>query len=402
MPLSPSGLTLPTQAQIIDAMVSDYEALTGLVLDTTRTDDQATMISISIVTDRIAACYEALRGIYDGTNIDAAEGVQLQDGSRLVGVDPDPASYSTATVSCLGTNGTVIPQGTIVEGGGDDDDARWTTTSDITIAGGSTDVLVQAQIAGPTVAVASSINKIVTAVAGWASVTNAAEATPGLLRESDSLLRRKRRASLTVRGSSSSSSVLANLLALDYVNEAVVIQNASNATAVVSGKTLDANAIWVFLNPVLTAAQQDSVAALLHKKVAAGTQMMNSGGGTAVVKQVTDEGKSTSRQVSWDSGSAQGMYLTVSVDLAPGYVAADVEPGIQEALLEFFTSSLGMGSTLTEYGMIQAIVLRGVEGLESVSVGAGILPSTIVALPYTPSIDVTLTLAASNIMLVVI
>ena len=399
MSLSATGLVLPTQAQIIDSMVSDYEQLTGLTLDTARTDDQATMISISIASDRIAACYEALRGIYDGTNVDAAVGVQLQDASRLVGVDPDPAGYSTVTMSFLGTNGTVIPTGTIVEGGGDDGKARWVTTSDITIAGGSTTVVAQAQIAGPTVAAASSIVKIVTAVDGLNTVTNAAEATPGVLRETDSQLRKKRRASLTLQGSSSTSSILANLLALDYVEEAVVLQNADNGTRTISGKSMNSNSVWVFLNPTtLTETQKDDVAALLHKKVPAATQMMNSGGATATVKQVTDIGRSTSREISWDTGTDLPMFLEIVVVLTPGFVLADVTPGIEAALVDYF-ATLTMGATLSEYAMIQAVVLQGIEGLDTITIEAGILATWpfLQTLPYSPDTDKSLTLLASSI-----
>ena len=401
MPLSEAGLTVPTGSEIRDQMKADYEALTGLTLDLTRDDDQFAAVMVSIQAERLGAGYELLQAIYDGTSVDNALGIQLENALLLVGAQPKAATYSQATISCTGTNGTVIPVGSIVEGGGTNDDARWVTTSDITIAGGSTDVVVQAQIAGPTTADIGDIDAIVTAVPGWTSVTNAAAADPGKFRENDSAMRRRRREQLAVDGTNSTAAIKAGLLELDYVSEAAVIQNATNVAATVSGKSMNANSVWVFLNPdSLTSDQIDEITKLLHRKVVHGIEMMvdtTGGSSTYEQKDVTDDGASTSREISWNYGTDEDLYLTVTVKVEAGYALADVSPGVKEALVDHFANSRRMGQVLTEYEMVQAVVRWGVPGLADIDIGAGRLPATVLALPYSPAIDVSQNLAEANI-----
>lgn len=389
MPLTAAGLTVPTGNQILQSMIDDYEALTGLTLDTTRTDDQVVMVLMAIATERIASAYELLQATYDGTNAEAALGIQLENAAYLVGVDPDPATYSQVTLTISGTNGTVIPEGSIVEGGGDDDDARWATSEPVTISGGTASVVAVAQIAGPTAATSGQVDKIVTAVPGWDSVTNSDAATPGEYRESDADLRRRRRQSLAISSSTSRASILSTILSFDYVQEATVIENADNNTQVVSGKTMDPNSIWVFLNPnVLTDAQKDELALALHRKVAAGTEMMVDTGSAHDTLEVTDRGRSTGREISWNYGTALDVEIGVVVDLAPGYTLADVTPGIQAAVFDHVNNALGMGDTLTDFNLQKAIFQQGVEGVEELSFGVTAIGGPpVYLLPYTPDID---------------
>lgn len=385
MPLSAAGITVPTAAEFLTLMIAEWESLTGLALDQTRTDDQFVMASLTILAEQLGATAELVQQVYDGTHVDAALGIQMEDAASLVGVEPDPATYSSATVTCAGTNGTVIPVGSLVEGGGQDDDARWVVSEDVTISGGSVDVVVTAQIAGPTTAAIGAIDKIVTGVPGWDSVTNAAAADPGEARETDAQLRRRRRRALQVTAAASTASIRASLLDLDFVQEVVVIQNASNLANTVSGKSMTPNSSWVFLTPSsLTSAQEVQIAAALHRRVPAGTELLNSGGGSAVVKDVTDRGGSTSREVSWDYGSDDPTTLTVTVVLEPGYVLADVSQGIKDALEAFFENDIGMGDTLTEFDMLSSVARSGLDGISTISITA-----SVGALPYAPDIDKT-------------
>ena len=370
MPLTTAGFVAPTGAEHRAEMIADYEQITGLTLDTTRDDDQVTMVFIDILAARLGAVSELQQAAFDGGNAEAAVGIQAQDAAFFVGVEPDAATYSQATVTLSGTTGVTVPEGSLVEGGGENDDARWYTSEPATFVAGTVDVVVVAQIAGPTTAEAGDIDKIVTAVTGWDSVTNAAAATPGSLRETDSELRRRRRTALPARASCSRAAILASLVALDYITEAKVIENSDNATQTVSGKSMDPNSVWVFLNPsTLTEAQKTEIAATLHKKVAAGTKLL----GSDETKVATDVGGSTGRSISWDYGEDVAVAVGVTIDLAPGVLLADVSPGIIEALVDYVNDGIGMGGTLSEFQAQTALVHAGIEGLEEADVSAAIV-----------------------------
>jgi hypothetical protein len=387
MGLSAAGLSIPTGAELIDQMVAEYESLTGLTVDATRTDDQLVMILITILSEMLGDAYGNLQAVYDGKNADTSEGLQAEDAAYLVGVEPDPATLSTATVSLTGTTGVIVPKDSIVEGGGTEDDARWRISADTTIPA---DVAVTAEIAGPTTAAIGAIDAIVSGVPGWTGVTNAAAASPGELRETAAQLRRKRRLALQSSASSSSASIRAMLLQRDEVQEVAVIQNASAVAAVVSGKNMNPNSVWVFFTPdSITTAQEDDIAAALHQKVAAGTEMMNSGGGSAVTRDVTDRGGSTAREVSWDYGSDLLTTIQVAVNTLPGYVLADVEQGVRDALSDYMDNGIGMGDVLRAYNLTAAIACAGIEGILSIGgyiVTVGGLPA---GLDITPGIDET-------------
>src|SRR3990167_2967938 len=124
MGLSATGLVLPSGGEILDAMVAEFESLTGLTLDTTDTSNSFVMVAFTIFANELADVLDLLQQVYDGTRVDTAEGIQAEDAAYLVGVEPDPATYSSATVALTGTAGTIVPDGSIVEGGGSEDDAR--------------------------------------------------------------------------------------------------------------------------------------------------------------------------------------------------------------------------------------------------------------------------------------
>jgi hypothetical protein len=180
------------------------------------------------------------------------------------------------------------------------------------------------------------------------------------------------------------------LLQRDEVQEVAVIQNASAVAAVVSGKNMNPNSVWVFFTPdSITTAQEDDIAAALHQKVAAGTEMMNSGGGSAVTRDVTDRGGSTAREVSWDYGSDLLTTIQVAVNTLPGYVLADVEQGVRDALSDYMDNGIGMGDVLRAYNLTAAIACAGIEGILSIGgyiVTVGGLPA---GLDITPGIDET-------------
>lgn len=390
MGLSEAGLTLPTGSELLDQMVDEYELLTGLTVDRNRTDDQAVMIMATMMATQLAEALELVQSVYDGTNPDAATGKQAEDAAYLVGVEPDPASKSQATVTLTALAGTVIPEGSIVEGGGADGTARWLTSEDVTSTG-SDDVVVVAQVAGPVLAEAGDIDTIVSTVSGWSAVTNAEAANPGKNRETFAALRSKRRLALQKTGSTSTSAIRAALLDLDYVDGCVVLENNSSSTQVISNKSLKANSIYIFVHPpALTPAQEDEIAKKVHAKVSAGTEL----GGSDVERDVTDIGGVTTHYVVWDESTAKEADFTITVTLEAGYELSDVTQALQDAMEDFFDDML-LGQVLRVYDL--TLATSGIAGIDGVAFGTLLIDAGAESFDFDPGIDGFLTLGTVTV-----
>jgi len=397
MGLAEHGLTLPTGSEILDSMIDEYEALTGLTVDRTRTDDQVVMIFATILATQVGEMYDLLQAMYDGTNVEAAIGKQLEDAAYMTGLEPKPATKSTVALILSGVSGTVIPEGSIVEGGGPDGDSRWVPTSDVTLSGISVTVTGESQSRGAITAEPGDIDKIVTAIPGWSIVTNGLAATPGVKRESDASIRARRRASLQASGSASTSAIRASLLDLDYVESVVILENNSNAKQeVVTGWTLEGNSVWIFVHPdTLASDQNDEVAKTIHLKLAAGTETMFVAGPSDVQRFVTDVGGITKHEVNWHTSVSLEADFTVTVTRETGYELADVEQAIEDAMSDFF-DEMELGQTLREYDLMLAT--QGIPGIDGLSFGTLLIDAGPESFPYDPDIDGFLTLGTVTVV----
>ena len=76
---------------------------------------------------------------------DTAEDAELLRWAAIWGVTPVAATEATGTLSLTGTNGTVVPSGTVWRSG---DDIDYETTAEVTIAAGVATADVDAVVAG--------------------------------------------------------------------------------------------------------------------------------------------------------------------------------------------------------------------------------------------------------------
>lgn len=331
--LTDDGYTAPRSADFLTLIRDAYEEETGLTIDWSA-DTFLGMIT-SIMATQLGDLGEASQALYDAFDVGNASGLQLDNLAVIVGVSRNPATYSTATVTLTGTVGVIVLEGALVEGGGSDGKARWALTEDATIGAlGTVDVVVQAEDAGAVVADAAEIDAIVTPVSGWTAVTNAAPATTGDDRETDAALRKRRQQSIQVAGSRSLNALRANLLQVDGVTAAVVVDNPTTVSAVVEGLTLTPHSIGVVLYPsTLTTAQKEAAAQAIYDHLAAGI----STNGTDVVATVTGA-DGYAKTIRWDWAGTTTVDVETTVTLDAGYELADVEEPIQLLVADYFTA----------------------------------------------------------------
>lgn len=303
--------------------------------------DWAADTILGTITSVTAACLgrlgEAAQAVYDARSPNNATGAQLDDLCTVVGVSRLDATYSTAVVTLTGTSGTIIPAGSVVSGGGTDGLARWTLTASVTLASGTGTGAVSAEDVGAIAAAIGEIDAIITPVSGWTAVTNAAAAVTGRDIETDAALRLRRQQALRVAGTGSAAAMRSGLIALDYIEAAIVVENTLDTAATVSGVSLEPRSVAVILWPSsLTTAQQEAVAAVIYRRLPVGIE--TNGAQSATVTGA--DGRS--KVVRWAYASGLTTNIVATLVLATGYAIGDVDDLVTAAVTAYLlTATVG-------------------------------------------------------------
>lgn len=339
--LTDAGLSMPRTSDYLTAARDYFEAETGTTPDWDR--DTLLGLTYAELADQLGTVSEIVQAVYDSRRRENATGVQLDDLGMLIDVARDPASYSTARVQFMGTAGTFLRLGTQVEGGGSDGRARWATTADYTLTGiPATDTLLcVCTVAGATTALIGQIDAIVTPITGLSSVTNLVAATPGTDREDDGTYRRRQEASLQISGTASVNAIRSKLVALDYIEAAVVQENDDGVTQTINGLSMLGHSVAVVLYPSgLTTAQESEVATTIYENTPAGTYLHGT-----TTKTVT-KADGVSKMVRWFYASDDPCDVIYVLTMNTGWAVADVHDDLV-ALVTTYFAGLEVGRDVT-------------------------------------------------------
>jgi uncharacterized phage protein gp47/JayE len=327
--------------------------------------DWSADVVLGSITSVVAACLgrlgETAQAVYDARSPNNATGAQQDDLCTIVGVSRLDATYSTAAVTLTGTSGTVIPAGAVVSGGGPDGLARWTLDASVTLASGTGSGTVTAQDVGAIVAAIGEIDAITTPVSGWTAVTNAAAAVTGRDIETDAALRLRRQQALRVAGTGSAAAMRSGLIALDFIEAAIVVENTLDVAATVSGVTLEPRSVGVILWPSsLTTAQREAVAAVIYRRLPVGIE--TNGAQSATVTGADGRSKT----VRWAYASTLTVNVVATLVLASGYAIGDVDDLVEDAVTAYFLSAT-VGGYIDDQD-VEEYVRAEVEGIRRITV----------------------------------
>ena len=177
------GITAPDYQEVFEYLQGQYRAIFGndVYLGSDSQDGQFLAIVAAAINDSNAAAV----AIYNAFSPSTAQGEGLSSVVKINGISRLVASNSTVTVTIGGTVGTVITNGQVSDGTN-----TWLLPPTVTIpSAGELAVTATAKEAGAITAQAGTITQISTPVYGWATVANAAAATPGAPVETDAALR---------------------------------------------------------------------------------------------------------------------------------------------------------------------------------------------------------------------
>jgi uncharacterized phage protein gp47/JayE len=163
-----AGLTLPIYTDILADNIAQFKKIFGA--NQYVGTDSAIYQLIAIFSLKMSDCCEALQYVYNQSSPFTAVGAGLDRIVKLNGIARIPYTYSVATVTLIGTQGTVITNGICQDTNG----YQWLLRSPVTIPSGSSiDVTATCATPGAITAEAGAISIIATPIGGWASVTNA-------------------------------------------------------------------------------------------------------------------------------------------------------------------------------------------------------------------------------------
>lgn len=186
------------------------------------------------------------------------------------------ASRTAVDLLVTGTEGTIIPAGSIVE---HNKSGEHFVTAERMVISGDTIIPAESENTGPIVAAAGSLTLPFTVISGWDTVTNPEAGVVGQNQETNEELRIRRDQSTAVNTLNIAESLKAQLQALDNVNSVSVIDN--DTPAVVNGTA--ANSAEAIVSGGL---EEDIAEVLLLNKIP-GVRYF---GNTEIANQVDSEG----------------------------------------------------------------------------------------------------------------
>jgi len=227
--LSSTGFTRKRLAEIIQDMDADFKSVFGDNLNTSPESPDGQIIGAT--SGSFADLWEIAEGVYNVFNPSAATGVALSNLVQINGITRQAAIASTVSLTLTGVNGTLVPLGSLVSTS--DGSVTFSTDADATIPpAGFIDAAATATATGEVPAVAGTTTVIDTPITGWNSVTNATDAVEGSAEESDPELRARRELSVAKPAKGILETILAEVLAIDNVEEAFIFENTTlNADA---------------------------------------------------------------------------------------------------------------------------------------------------------------------------
>lgn len=200
---------------------------------------------IDLLTAEIEAKNAQIAFLANMTNPDTARGVFLDALSSLYFLERKTSEPTLVRCQCEGAVGTVIPYGAIVK------DEKGNKFRHVNANGakitdsGRISTIFESVEHGAIQAPPNSVNKIITVVAGWESVTNPVAGVVGRDAETDAELRERRLSSVSINARGSVSALEAEVRNVEGVIHGVVLENISNVPITEYGLKIDPHSVAV-------------------------------------------------------------------------------------------------------------------------------------------------------------
>lgn len=243
-----NGVTLPTTKELREEVENGFQNAFRVresdpVLNTDPTSPMGQVVDLMV--GELEAKNAEIAFLANQLNPRTAQGVFLDALAALYGLERKVSEPTVVVCTCTGLAGTVIPFGAIVQDSAGNK-YRQSRAGGVTIGtGGTVDTEFAAVEHGGIEVSAGSISQIITVVAGWDSVINAAAGVTGRDVEPDGELLNRMIQSYAINANGTVENIQANLAELDGVLDVVVLENYTNQKQTQYEVELDAHSIAV-------------------------------------------------------------------------------------------------------------------------------------------------------------
>lgn len=258
---TPAGVVIPTESAILAGVQADINAAFGGGLNQALETPQGQLASsqTAVIGDKnneVALIVNQVDPQYSADRFQDAIG-------RIYFLTRKPATSTSVTCTLGGAAGAVIPAGTLAQ---DTNGNTYISTGAATIGvGGTASHEFQNVIAGPIPCAAGTLIQVYQAVAGWDTITNAADGAIGHNVENRTDFELRRKTSVALNARSTPAAIYANVFAVNNVLDCYVIDNPT-AAIVNTGATnypVAAHSVYV---AVVGGLDADVAAAIWAKK----------------------------------------------------------------------------------------------------------------------------------------
>lgn len=366
--ITATGFVAKPLADIKTDLEASFRATFGNQIDLS--PDSAMTEIIGIFSDRLADLWQGSQALYANAFPDGATGAALDSLCAITGVARSPATQTRVLATVVGTPATAITTAARVSvtGAG----TLFRPAALITIPGGGSIVAEFVSVdTGPKPAPAGTLTTIVTPVAGWSSISNAADQfSLGRDIETDSALRLRRELSLRALGGASREAIRAGVAEVAGVTAVSVFEN---TTSVVDASGLPANSFEVV---ALGGTDLAVATAILDRKPAG---IATHGTTTQAVTIF-----SIPYSVKFSRPVALNGYVTIAVR-ATGSVPADLSDLIKAAVAAYGDERLTVGSALISAALVPSIFAAHPTVIDVPSVFIGTAPGPTLPTTITPT-----------------
>ena len=196
----------------------------------------------------------------------SATGKFLDALASLYGLDRKISEPTVVNCKLTGLKGTVIPYGAIAQDS-QGNQYRHSNASGAKIADNGTVLTTFTAIEhGPLEVASGAVNKIVTTIAGWDSITNPTAGIIGRDEETDSELRNRMIESYAINATGYVEAIQANLAALDGVLDVRVLENPNNTSIEKFGVTINPHSILISI----VGGEDEEIAKTIYQRKDAG------------------------------------------------------------------------------------------------------------------------------------
>lgn len=224
---TPTGLVVPTDAEILAGVTADNNAAFGGNLNPSLETPQGQLATSQAAV--ISNSYAALAEFVNQVDPDTADGFMQDAIARIYFLDRSPGAPTAVLCDCVGLFGTIIPVGAQAQ---DTSGNRYVCTEATTIpvSGTASGVPFANIVNGPVPCPSDTLTTIFQAIPGWDTVNNPSGGVLGRFVETRAAFEFRRRQSVALNARGSLPSIYAAVFDVPDVLDVYVAENVTNAT----------------------------------------------------------------------------------------------------------------------------------------------------------------------------